>query len=69
MTKELLRKIRKQIWHHEYIWDGAWGDITINLLDSETKEAEEYLISRKWKIVNVEIEKLIINWSEGANLE
>ncbi len=69
MNKELLRKIRKQIWHHEYIWDGAWGDITINLLDSEIKEAEEYLISRKWKIVNVEIEKLIVNWQEGANLE
>lgn len=69
MTKELLRKIRKQIWHHEYIWDGAWGDIKIELSDSEIKEAEEYLISRKWKIVNVEIEKLIINWSEGANLE
>ena len=69
MTNELLRKIRKQIWHHEYIWDGAWGDITIELLDSEIKEAETYLISRNWKIVNVGIEKLIINWPEGANLE
>ena len=69
MTNELLRKIRKQIWHHEYIWDGAWGDITIELLDSEIKEAETYLISRNWKIVNIGIEKLIINWSKGANLE
>lgn len=69
MTKELLRKIRKQIWRHEFIYDEAWGDIKIELLNSEIKEAEEYLISRNWKIVNVEIEKLIINWQERANLE
>ena len=69
INKELLQKIRKQIWHHEYIWDGAWGDITIELLDSEIKEAEDYLISRNWEIVDVVIEKLVIKWSEGANLE
>lgn len=50
------------------IFDGAWGDITIELLESEIKEAEDYLISRNWEIVNVFIEKLIVKWSEEANL-
>ncbi len=68
INKELLRKIRKQVHEHEYIFDGAWGNITIELLESEIKEAEDYLISRNWEIVNVFIEKLIIKWSEEANL-
>lgn len=81
MNKELIQKIRKQIWHHEYVYDGAWGIISLRILKNETKEALKYLNSKNWKIVKIltnEENKLPtecwnnviqIEWQEGANLE
>lgn len=46
MINQLHKRIVDQI-QHEYIYDGAWGDITIKVLKNETEEALKFLTSRK----------------------
>lgn len=81
MNKELQNKIRKQIHDHEFVYDGAWGIISVRILKNETIEALKYLNSKNWKIIKIltnEENKLStecwnniiqIEWQEGANLD
>lgn len=81
MIRELHKRIVNQIQHHEYLYDGAWGDITIKVLKNETKEALEFITSRKWKIVKIQTNQsnynpdecinnsIIINYQKGASIQ
>lgn len=53
MIKELHKRIVNQIQHHEYIYDGAWGDISMK--------------SRNWNIAEVYSGLIIIRYKEGSN--
>lgn len=69
MINQLHKRIVDQIQHHEFLYDGAWGDITIKVSENEIEEAKEFLISRKWKIKTVQKDYIIINYQKGASIQ
>ena len=67
MIKELHKQIVNQIQHHEFLYDGAWGDISIKVLDHELTDAINFLKSRNWNVAEVYSGLIIIRYKEGSN--
>lgn len=67
MNKELNKRIIDQIQRHEYLQDGAWGNISIKISKGEVTDAINFLKSRNWNVREVYADLIVINYKEGSN--